>query len=385
MKAKESELADIENELKEMHFQEKQDLSDFDKNMKEEILNVAKVFSELQTVGDEIIEVKKGIAEVNDSINKIDQEMDELNSERLRLERESYAAKAKLILRPAKIEKINLALFQTKKVDFNESIQVISPSSSSDLSSSKSVTEFVPYIERPAQKPMNFIKGVKPIKFVPQLIPISSQPRSNLEVTQKPKYKIEISERVKEVKKIGMKKDISPTISSEIPSKLKKLEPKKIIPKQNQKINILEDVVIKPADKKNDVIVASSSTSYNEFIQPVTKNVRIVSKRKDCSPISMEELQKLSPVLIQKIKHVKIMPNVSGISPEKENNKSPDSNPTVANSDEMSVDADSIENLLKEDVDFGSIDDININDENWEMNSNFSCKFFFFFLLNYFV
>lgn len=411
MEANNAELAQAENTLKEMDLEEKQLISEHDAKTKKQIIELATIIPELLAAQHKIKKGKEETAQLNVTIKGIDEEMAELNLERLSLEKEMYAAKIKSNSKPTKIAKLNLDIFKTKTctntkktVGFNETIQAISPSSS-DSSLPPKVTEFIPYIETPAKKPIQMIKGVKPIKHVPQLIPMNnSERRSNLKL-----HKQEIMP-VKPVIITGIKRDSPlPKLLSEIPTKLPKRlsDPDKLIKTTDnvgatsvtpKKINILENLVIKPPDKKVFVVLPSTSkdslpddnlpSTNSEFIQPTT-NIRIVSKRK-CSPISLKELQKMSPVPIQKIKIVKMIPSSNVISPArqifvKETIKSPET--IVVSSDEMTV-ADPMDNSLKE-VETNSIqsidlenlsnidDDLNLNDmDNWDLESNFSGEFF---------
>lgn len=166
------------------------------------------------------------------------------------------------------------------------------------------------------------------------------------------------------------------------PEKSTEIVPKTLTPKKIENIKILEDIVIKPADKKLYVVYPSTSTALpdNSSTQPTT-NIRIVSKRKDCSPVSLKDLHNIAPVPIEKIKHIKLMPQI------KENFRSPDNKTIVLSSEEMSISPPKLmENLLKDvetnsilslDLDdfenFDNIEDGNLNElENWDMESNFS-------------
>lgn len=381
MEVNQIELTQIDDKLEEMKFKETQLVTDFSKNITKEILNFATVLPVMQEIQIQIQEVKEETALTKDSITKIDQEMEMLNVERLNLEREYYVEKSKQNAKPIKIEKINLGIL-TKKVVFNKKIQEISPSSSE---SSNSIKEFVPYIERrPAKPSIDLIKTevkVKPIKHVPRLIPITElQSKLKVKLTEKPKETM----KKQPVPEVPTKLEICSAIKRlPDPDKSREIVPK-TTPKKFENIKILEDIIIKPADKKNFVVLPSTSTTFadnsstNKFTQPST-NIRIVSKRKECSPISLKDLQKISPNPIEKIKHLKLMPSIHGQIKEKI--KSPDTKTIVLSSEEMSP-ASSMENLLK-DVDTNSIqsfdlenfDDIetNLNEmENWDLESNFS-------------
>lgn len=358
MEAKQVQLNQIDNKLKEINFKENQLVADFSQIVSKEIISFATALTHMQEVQNQIEEAKEQTTITKDSIKKIDQEMDKLNAERLNLEREHYVENCKQNAKPIKIEKINLAnlakITTKKEVVFNKMIQEVSPSSSE---SSNSVQKFVPYIEKkPAKPTIDLIKTVQPIKQVPPLIPITLQ--SNLKMKE-----IEIPKETKI-------KQPAP----EIDSASKRLPDPKIVPK-TENIKILEDFVIKPAVKKNFVDLPSTSTAFpdnlstNKFSQPTT-NIRSVLKRKELSPIPLEDIQKLSPVPFKRIKYVKLI-------------KSPDTKSIVLSSEEMFVSPPRpMENLLNDDetnsilsLDLENSDnmDSNLNElENWDLESNFS-------------
>lgn len=316
--AAQSKLDEADEKLRELDVRQNQITDDFNQKMMEKVIRLATIVPQLNAVQNSIKEKQLATQKLNDSMKRKDIEMEQLNRERLELERKIYTEKNKA--KPARIEKIKFEFLKTnvtgRKVDFNKKVQAISPSSSDSSVWSKKL--FVPFVEQPIKR--------KHVKHVPQLIPINSL-KSSIKV---------------------------PRPTETIDKQLKNFEQEQLFTPKKQ-----ESVVIKP----KQLCLPSTSTALPnnpkiEFVQP-TANIRIVSKRRECSPISLKDLQKLSPVPIKKIKFMPIPQRSEEIEPY-----------VSSNEEALDTDLDSIKSLdLMEnlDVDMAEL-------KNFDMDSDLSAQ-----------
>lgn len=257
-------------------------------------------------------------------------------------------------------------------------------------------SKFVPFVESRPEKnsaPIKFSEirsSLKMNEIVPKsltpALPHKNQKKTVSFFEKQSKTPAPINEPPKpkenEIKSTGMKREAPvPKLTSDWPKKIKKFdmnsvkqlpEPEKLnkpaenvpsifLTKNNEKIQILDVVIIKPADAPSTSRALPDKLPSYEFVRPSVPAVNTV---------------KTSPVPIQKINHLILMP----IAPKPVQ----ESEPIVVSSNSDSMENDdnvkSVKSVDLESIDLENLEnmDIDLNNlENWELGSNFSCKFFF--------